>query len=406
MPTSVSLYKIFLGSPGGLDDERSAVRNAVEEVNRAKRHVGLGFCVVEGDKDVAPDVGAYAQDVINKKIVDDAEVFVFVFGTRVGTPTPTAESGTIEEFQRALQIRKANRGGWPKIMVYFSDAPVKPSSVDFEQFLRVQSFREESAKAGVFYYPFDSADRLEDLVRVHLNTVCGEIEAQGLSRDAEGNEDSQPTSVAVVELQDDGSTDLDDDDDLGFYDCLAVADEQMAEITGVLERVTEAVVELGNKMSLRADEIGKAQEVSQTISSKDIKSFIDKAASDMSSFNRRIEGDVENFDSFGKEFVRYTIKAIEIGEEVAGANRFENPQDYEDFLESKRTFGKAIGNLLDGTDSAVTGIDALITSTSKMGRYTKPFNLAKRETALLLTKQRDSILGFKTILEGLLENIE
>ena len=49
-----------------------------------------------------PGIGQSAQDVINPQIGDDYDIFLGMFGIRFGTPTREWQSGTEEEFRRAL----------------------------------------------------------------------------------------------------------------------------------------------------------------------------------------------------------------------------------------------------------------------------------------------------------------
>ena len=50
------------------------------------------------EKDVFPAFGEDSQDVINKQIGTDYNIFVGIMWKKFGTPTSRAESGTEEEF--------------------------------------------------------------------------------------------------------------------------------------------------------------------------------------------------------------------------------------------------------------------------------------------------------------------
>jgi hypothetical protein len=68
------------------------------------------------ETDVAPEMGAPAQSIIDRQILNDADLLVGIFWTRIGTPTASYASGAVEEIEEHL---KAGRPA----MLYFSAAP-------------------------------------------------------------------------------------------------------------------------------------------------------------------------------------------------------------------------------------------------------------------------------------------
>lgn len=94
-----------------------------------------------------PDVGA-PQEVIDRQIPIDFEIYLGIMWKRAGTPTGGHASGTIHEFHQALEHR--NEYGWPTIMFFFCDEAVAmPSEVDeLDQLREVVRFREQLSKIG------------------------------------------------------------------------------------------------------------------------------------------------------------------------------------------------------------------------------------------------------------------
>jgi hypothetical protein len=58
--------------------------------------------------------------IINRQLLDEADIVVGIFGTRVGTRTEKYVSGTVEEIKRHVAAGKTAK-------VYFSDIPVSPA---------------------------------------------------------------------------------------------------------------------------------------------------------------------------------------------------------------------------------------------------------------------------------------
>ena len=54
----------------------------------------------------APEFGTRPQEVINRAIVDECDLLVGIFWTRIGSPTGVADSGTLEEIERVGKAGK------------------------------------------------------------------------------------------------------------------------------------------------------------------------------------------------------------------------------------------------------------------------------------------------------------
>jgi len=114
----VKIFKAFVASPSETQNERDVAEKVVDEINQTlgdfhKFRIEL----LRWEKDTYPDFGADGQDVINRQIGLDYDIFIGVMWKRFGTPTNRAESGTEEEFERAYSKFKEN--GSLKIMFYF-----------------------------------------------------------------------------------------------------------------------------------------------------------------------------------------------------------------------------------------------------------------------------------------------
>ncbi|MCE7568153.1 hypothetical protein LZS85_18645 [Aliivibrio fischeri] len=126
-----TIISVFVASPGDVSDERNALESVVNELNRTwSRTLNLRLELVKWESDVYPNFGAYSQDVINKQINDNYDVFIAMFWSKVGSPTDVADSGTIEEFNRAYQ-KYTDDPNSVDIMVYFKDQAILPFNNGF-----------------------------------------------------------------------------------------------------------------------------------------------------------------------------------------------------------------------------------------------------------------------------------
>ncbi|MBA3966945.1 MAG: toll/interleukin-1 receptor domain-containing protein, partial [Nitrospirales bacterium] len=126
--------------------------------------------------------------------IGEYDVFVGVMWRRFGTPTKRAQSGTGEEFQRALAFYKAH--GRPTIMFYFrTEAFYTTDEKELRQFSKVARFQKTLRNAGVLYWSFASPLEFERYVREHLmRQLLSSVATRGEAMPP----DAQPHVAAVT----------------------------------------------------------------------------------------------------------------------------------------------------------------------------------------------------------------
>lgn len=144
--------KVFVASPSDVLDERNALAKLIADTNDVLAYLApekqLTLELVRYETHSYPDLGA-PQDVINREIPVDYDIFVGIMWKRVGTPTASDPSGTVEEFHRACERRK--HGSLPRIMFYFCDEhiPMPEAEEELEQLRQVIKFRKELDSQGL-----------------------------------------------------------------------------------------------------------------------------------------------------------------------------------------------------------------------------------------------------------------
>lgn len=159
--------RVFVASPGDVAEERDVVSLVVNELRRILSGVrDVELETIRWETHAWPDVGADAQDVINREITE-YDIFVGIMWRRFGTPTKRAESGTREEFDKAYGY--FNQFGRPKIMFYFRRTPFYPATdEEIVQFRKIIAFRQKLEDAGVLFWEYDTPLNFERNVREHL----------------------------------------------------------------------------------------------------------------------------------------------------------------------------------------------------------------------------------------------
>src|SRR5437660_10632809 len=130
------VYRILIASPSDVIDEREAAVRVMQDWNDLhSNNRRVVILPLRWETHTAPEYNVRPQEAINRRIVDDCDMVVGVFWTKLGSPTGEADSGTLEEIERVANAGKP-------VMLYFSHVPVDPHGVDFEQMERLKGFTE------------------------------------------------------------------------------------------------------------------------------------------------------------------------------------------------------------------------------------------------------------------------
>jgi len=123
-----TVIPVMIASPGDVKREREEVRKAIYSWNDVNsKNTSMILNPIGWETNGAPEMGDRAQALINKRLLNDCDLLIAIFWTRIGTPTGGYESGTVEEIERHIAANKPT-------MIYFSKAPVDYSQVDRDQY--------------------------------------------------------------------------------------------------------------------------------------------------------------------------------------------------------------------------------------------------------------------------------
>lgn len=149
----------MIASPSDVAAERAAIRQTLADWNvihsESRRIVLLP---IGWETHSSPQMGQHPQKVLNEQILDRSDLLVGVFWTRIGTPTPTHPSGSVEEIEEHISAGKP-------VMLYFSNQPVRLDSVDGEQYAKLSDFKASCQERGFFEEYSDIAEFREKFFR-------------------------------------------------------------------------------------------------------------------------------------------------------------------------------------------------------------------------------------------------
>lgn len=167
MARTATVLNVLIASPSDVREERNVVTDVIHGWNAAHYETtGIMLHPVRWESHSYPASGNRPQAILNKQVVDSGDILIGIFGHRLGTPTGTAQSGTIEEIE---EFRKAGK----YVALYFSKADV-PRSADRDQLKALEDYHRERQK-DTLYGTFGTPAELRLLVTQHLPKIVAEV---------------------------------------------------------------------------------------------------------------------------------------------------------------------------------------------------------------------------------------
>jgi hypothetical protein len=159
MPFESKVYRILIATPSDVDEEREIIARVIQSWNDLNSYTKrIVLLPLRWETHLAPEYGERPQEIINKAIVDDCDLLIGCFWTRIGSPTGKEESGTLEE------IKRVSDSGKP-IMLYFSKRGQDPSLIDLEQLRKLNDFKKDIKQKALIEEYSSSIDFRDKLTR-------------------------------------------------------------------------------------------------------------------------------------------------------------------------------------------------------------------------------------------------
>lgn len=121
------------------------------------------------EKNSTPRLGAAPQDILDEQIVDDSDVAIGIFWTRIGQLLEDGTPASVHELERFVEAGKP-------ALLYFSNMPVVPDSLDPEQYKAVQAFKQRAKSWGIYREYAEVEELVEHARRDLLATVRDQLD--------------------------------------------------------------------------------------------------------------------------------------------------------------------------------------------------------------------------------------
>lgn len=171
-------YNVMIVSPSDVSKEREIVKDGLYRWNELNsRFHNIVFSVLGYNINAHADSGIHPQESINHQLLQQADLIIAIFWTKLGTPTTEYSSGSVEEITKHIQQGK-------KALIYFSNKQISPNGFDLEQYQRLQQYK-KSIQFSTFYKDFSSEEEFEKLLNNDIQLIANELKSNLLQNQSQ-----------------------------------------------------------------------------------------------------------------------------------------------------------------------------------------------------------------------------
>lgn len=164
---TATVYNIMLGAPSDIKEEIEMAKNILTEWNCINSYTQkIVLLPLHWSFSSYPVLGKHPQKILDKQVVAKSDLLVCLFGARIGTPTDTEDSGSIEEIKEHIKAGK-------HVMLFFKTSIENLSNLDLKQFKKLQDFK-QTIGDKCLYSEFNTADTFKQLFREKLQAFIND----------------------------------------------------------------------------------------------------------------------------------------------------------------------------------------------------------------------------------------
>lgn len=149
MSFHAKVLRVLIASPSDVKKQRNEVEEAIFLWNKQyAEDLNIVLLPSRWESDVPPSYnGSDPQQVINKVLVERCDILIGIFWTKIGSPTSSYSSGTLEEINIFIEQKK-------EIMLYFVSENI-PHDTNLEEFEQLKVYKNKYRSEGI-YSTYDS----------------------------------------------------------------------------------------------------------------------------------------------------------------------------------------------------------------------------------------------------------
>jgi len=198
MPFDAKVFRVLIASPGDVGEERNVIPEVINEWNAVSAsQVKSILMPVKWESHSAPMLGNRPQAIINAQLVNECDLLVGVFWTRIGTHTGVSVSGTAEEIEQFVAQNKP-------VMLYFSQSPIDPEKIEIDQFTVLRGFKEKMRLKGLtetYSGIPDFRQKFSRQLSINLNSILSQAATEIAERQKTALKSKAASSVMSAPIQ-------------------------------------------------------------------------------------------------------------------------------------------------------------------------------------------------------------
>jgi Domain of unknown function (DUF4062) len=373
MALNITLLKVFVASPSDVAEERAIIKKVIDELNfTSVESYNIKLEFIGWETHTYPSLGDDAQDVINKQIKSDYDIFIGVMWKKFGTKTKRSPSGTQEEFEIAYEKFLQNEMSVQILFYFKTAAPLLLDDIDPVQLQMVNDFKKKISDKGALYFNFTQPEEFQTYIRVHLTRAIQKYN-QGIE------------NIRTKEIIQENDLDI---EELGFYEAFELVQAYFGENTDAITRTAEYLAELTSKIKRATIQLNKLLNVPQQVKDRETRRIADNLAEAYLLYVQRTQIEIPAIrNTFNKGITLYHHTILRFKNEF-GLNTVQS-QQLKDILAHLKA---VIFTSVNSTKSFMNIIGNTPGLTTKFIR-------ARKETVKVLQELSDELASFIKLIE-------
>lgn len=259
---NIKQIRVMISCPGNMGEEKEVVLEAIDEINRLiADRVGVSFFALDWERQTIGQLTDNAQDAVNEQLMKDYDILIAIIGSKLGTPTKTAVSGTAEEIEDAIEKTNSEFAKLRAQIFFSTKAKESIEEIDTEELKKVQDFMKDIKENKAFVRTFDSIDDFRTQLDRALNVICFEaakIDIHGHDNDTSEKKGLENESDIVKVSKEDDENILNEgviEYDAGYIESIACFEEYSELATSKMEEYNSYFTLLSEKTNEMSDSL-------------------------------------------------------------------------------------------------------------------------------------------------------
>ncbi len=365
MAKTVTKYSIFVASPSDLQEERIAIEEITKELNLTygiKHNIVIEL--LKWETHSAPGISEiHPQEIINKDIGNQYDIFIGLLWKKFGTPTEKAGSGTEEEFLKAFD-RFINKKENIQVLFYFKDAvPKSLKEISASELMKIENFKNELSEKKALYWEFDTCENLKNFLRIHIpKRITNLIENS-----------NEKTKLKLVET-------IVEEDEYGLLDYIDMFEDFIHNSVNSLTQISESTEWIGAEVTKKAEEITRLSKL-PNLNKSVFKEILKRTAKLMENYTKRLKTEIPIYYSNFEEAIKTGSSLVNLSDDFKNDGTIHELEELKESLIILRT----------SLPVALEPMLSFYESVEGLPRIQKDLNIAKKKLLVQLEDLMDKL---------------